>query len=130
MSLVLATLVVVGFAAALKGLHTVRYAGEVRRRALSCIRLLGNPAMDDRQKERALRAHSLRLFGLFGLISLGGVMALGLPLSGVWLLDRAGLVSFGSVLDVLVRADFLAATVVAGVAVAAWAGLRRSGADV
>lgn len=115
MRLVLATLVVVVFALVLERLDLPERAKEAGRRAREAADVLRDPSMDDRAKEEALQQHSLRLFGLLGILVGGSLLALGLPLFGVWLLELGGVSSLGAVLETLERPDFLAGVTVAGV---------------
>lgn len=114
MSLGLAVGVVAVFAVAIERLDLPDRAREVTRRSGECLAVLRDPATTDDAKETALRGHAVRLFGLFGWLAGGSALALGLPLAGVWMLDRAGLASWPGVLAVLQRLDFLAGTAVVG----------------
>lgn len=114
MSFLLAALVVVVFALVLERLRLPDRARETGRRARESVDVLRDPELDDREKESALQEQSLRLFVLLGILLGGSLLALGLPLLGVWLLELAGVSSLESVLGVLERPDFLLGTVVAG----------------
>lgn len=115
MSFLLAALVVVVFALVLERLRLPDRARETGERARASLDVLRDPELDDREKETALQEQSLRLFGLLGILLGGSLLALGLPLLGVWLLELAGVSSLEAVLGVLERPDFLLATVVVGV---------------
>lgn len=115
MSFLLAALVVVVFALVLERLRLPDRARETGRRARESMDVLRDPSLDDRDKESALQEQSLRLFRLLGILLGGSLLALGLPLLGVWLLELAGVSSLAAVLDVLERPDFLLGTVVVGV---------------
>lgn len=115
MSFLLAALVVVVFALVLERLRLPDRARETGRRARKSMDVLRDPSLDDRDKESALQEQSLRLFRLLGILLGGSLLALGLPLLGVWLLELAGVSSLAAVLDVLERPDFLLGTVVVGV---------------
>ena len=114
MSFVLAVAVVLVFAFVLERLDLPRYARESGRRARRSMDVLRDPALDDREKESALQEHALRLFALLGILLGGSLLALGIPLVGVWLLDLGGVASLGAVLAVLERPDFLIGTTVVG----------------
>lgn len=114
MSLLLASLVVVTFAVTIERLDLASRAREVGTRAGDCLRVLRDPALDDGAKERALRRQALHLFRLLGFLVGGSLFALLLPLFGVWLLGRAGVVEFDAVVSVLERVDFLVAATVLG----------------
>lgn len=124
MSLALAILVVAAFGATVAGLGLPGDAREAAERARGCWAVLRDPSLDDDAKERRMRSEARRLFALSGRLGGGAVLALALPLLGVWALERAGVASLPSVLGVLGRADFLLATTVAGLA--GWAVLRRA----
>ena len=115
MSFLLAALVVVVFALVLERLRLPDRARETGDRARKSVEVLRDPSLDDREKESALQEQSLRLFGLLGILLGGSLLALGLPLFGVWLLELAGVSSLNAVLGVLERPDFLLGTVVVGV---------------
>jgi len=113
-SLALAVGVVLGFAWVLHLLSLPERAGEVARRSREGLAILGDPALDDDDKERGLRRLARRLFALMGILVGGSLLALALPLGAVWMLERAGVASLDAVLGVLERPDFLAATAVVG----------------
>lgn len=123
MALLLAAFVVVGFALLVGALDLPTRAHEVGTRARDCLGVLRDPSLDDRDKEEALQRQAVRLFGLLGILLGGSLLALGLPLGAVWLLDLGELASLGAVLNVLERPDFLiGATLIGG---AAYAALRK-----
>lgn len=127
MSWVLASLVVVGFAAVLEGLHLPHYAREVGHRARESLAVLRDESLEDREKERRMQRQALRLFALLAILVGGSLAAIGLPLLVVWILEQGGISSLGAVLEVLERWDFLAgATVVGGAAYWAFSRLRGS----
>lgn len=116
MEFVWAVGVVVGFAAVLEVLDLPERAREVGRRGRACLEVMQDASADDTTKEKELQQQAVRLFGLFGILAGGSLLALGLPLGAVWGLDAIGLAAFGDVLATLERLDFLAAVTVAGVA--------------
>ena len=113
-SFVLAAMVVVVFALVLELLDLPKRARETGRRARESLDVLRDPSLDDREKESALQDQSLRLFGLLGILLGGSLLALGLPLLGVWLLELGGVSSLSAVLDVLESPSFLLGTAVVG----------------
>lgn len=123
MSFLLAIFVVVAFAATIEGLGLPRRVREVVRRAGDCLTVLRDSSLDDGAKERALQRQAVRLFGLLGILAGGSLLALLLPLVGVWLLEALGVASLDRVLSVLERLDFLAGVTVVGVG--AYVLLRR-----
>lgn len=114
MNLVLAMVVVVGFAVTIEYLDLPGHARDAGRRGMQSIEVLQDDSMDDREKEEALQRHAGRLFGLLGILAGGSVLALGLPLAGVWGLGKLGVGSFSGTLLVLERLDFLAGVTVVG----------------
>lgn len=124
MSLLLAALVVVAFALTLEGLDLPDRAREVGARTRESLEVLRDASLEDRAKEAALRRNSLRLFRLLGLLAGGSLLALGLPLAGVWLLELAGVASLQAVLSTLERPDFLAGATAVGIA--AYLAIRRA----
>jgi hypothetical protein len=110
----LATVVVVVFAIVIELLDLPDRAREVGDRALGSLKVLRDPGLDDRAKEKALRHHAIRLFSLVGILGGGSLLALGLPLFVVWLLELGGVASLDSVIAVLERVDFLVGAGVIG----------------
>lgn len=114
MTLALAIVVVVGFATLLEVLGLPGYAREVVRRNKECLQILQDSSLDDHEKESALQRHARRLFALLGLLVGGSLLAITLPLAGVWVLEHVGVGSLSAVLSILQRIDFLGATIVVG----------------
>jgi len=114
MSFLLAVAVVLVFAFVLERLDLPRHARETGRRARESLDVLQDVSLDDRAKEEALQEQAVRLFALLGILLGGSLLALALPLGGVWLLEQGGISSLDSVLGVLERADFLIGTTVVG----------------
>lgn len=115
MSFVWAVAVVLVFAFTIERLELPARGREVATRAADSLEVLRDPALSDDAKERALRRQAVDLFRLLGILVGGSVLALGLPLGGVWVLEQVGAASFASVIDVLERVDFLAGTFVVGI---------------
>ena len=127
MSFLLAVMVVVVFALVLERLDLPERARETAARARESLDVLRDPELDDREKESALQEQSLRLFGLLGILLGGSLLALGVPLLAVWLLELVGVSSLDAVLGVLESPPFLLGTVVVGIA--GWLAYRRLGAS-
>lgn len=125
MSLLLAILVVVAFAAVVQWTGLASRAAEAGRRARGSYAVVTDSSLTDEQKERRLKDEAPRLFGLLGLILGGSALALGLPLGLLWIGDRLGMVSLAAVMAILVRVDFLVAVTVVGALIAWW--VRRRG---
>lgn len=114
MSILSASLVVVVFAVLLERMHVASTAGRIADEAARSLRVFRDPSLDDEARARALRRNAIRLSGLSAAITGLSVIALLLPMGGVWVLDRAGLVSLSEVWTILQRVDFLIAATVAG----------------
>lgn len=114
MSLILATLVVVTFAVLLERLSVAGRARAVADRASTSLLVLRESRLSDDEKERALRRNAVYLFGQSGMIIGLSLLALSLPLGGVWLMDQAGWVAMSEVVAVLQRIDFLLAATLIG----------------
>lgn len=71
---------------------------------------LRNPELDDLAKEKALQAHSGRLFLSFFWLTLGMGAALALPTGLLWLLERGGLGGVDEVVGVMLSWPFIVAT--------------------
>lgn len=112
--MLLATLVVASFALVLERLHLPDRAREVGNRAIDSLRVLRDPTLDDLAKEEALQHQAVRLFVLLGILVGGSLLALGIPLLAVWLLELGGVASLNSVLAVLERIEFLVGVTVIG----------------
>lgn len=115
MNLLLATTVVVAFAVLIERFNLMERAREVGSRALGSLEVLRDPELDDVAKEKVLRRQAVRLFGLVGILGGGSLLALGLPLLAVWLLDLGGVASLESVLAVLSSIEFLIGATIIGV---------------
>jgi len=114
MNLALAVFVVVIFAGTLEYLELPRHARDVTRRGTDSLQVLQDSSLSDAEKEEALQNHARRLFVLLGILGGGSVLALGLPLGVVWLLEQGEIGSFQRTLAILQRIDFLVGTIVAG----------------
>lgn len=115
MNVALAIFVVIGFAVTIEYFALPERARTVGERGLSCLDVLQNASMSDREKEAALQKQAGRLFGLLGILLGGSALALGGPIAGIWVLDQMGIGSLNTVLSILQRLDFLAGTVIGGV---------------
>ncbi len=126
MSFALATLVVVGFALIVRRTRLVGHSREAAERARASLSVLTDSTLSDEEKERRLRAGSVRLFGLMARILFGAGLALLVPLAGVWALARLGLASFPEVIAVLSRVDFVVLlSLIAGAGLLVHRRLRR-----
>ena len=114
MSLMGASLVVIIFAILAHYIGLVRWTGQVMAHARQATAILQDSTLDDLTKEKAMQTAAIQLFKLLGLLILGSLTAVTLPLGVIWLADTGGLLSFDGVLAILVRWEFLLAATMAG----------------
>ena len=114
MNFVLALFVVVGFAATIEYFDLPSSAHAVGQHSKGALAVLRDDAMDDREKEEELQQQSVHLFRLLGALLGGSVLALGLPLAVVWLLEQVGVGAFWGTLSMLERIDFLVGVTIVG----------------
>lgn len=105
-----AVFLVIGFIFILKILRLVDHSTRVVNISKRAIEDLRSAELDDDAKESAMQSHAKHLFGLFFLITLGGVAAVCLPIGVIWGLDRLQLVSIDAVLGVALSWPFLIVT--------------------
>jgi hypothetical protein len=117
-----AVAVVAGFVFLLRALRLVPMALEVTSVSRAALAVVRDPSLDDDAKGERMQGHAKRLFGLFFLLTLGAAAALALPIGLIWLLDRAGVLSYDNVMDLLLSWPFLLGTT----AVAVGVGVYRS----
>lgn len=82
-------------------LGLVRSSASVVALARHTFQVIRSPSLGDDEKERELQKIARRLFRLFFVLALGGVLALALPMAVLWVGDRLGWVSFAAVLDAI-----------------------------
>lgn len=123
MTWVAAIFVVAGFLVLARITGMLRCASGVLARSREAVVLIGNREMDELEKERAVQAHAKALFGSFLLITALSVVALGIPLAIVWLLDWCGLVALDAVMAVLISWQFL--VIATGIGLLGWWAMRR-----
>lgn len=115
-----AALLVLGVLALGGAFGLVRRSLRVFSTAEQSLMVIGDRALDDDGKARALQRLAGRLFGEFALLLLIGGAAFGLPLGALWAADQAGWASWDGVLAASLDPRFLGATLgltVIGVAV-------------
>lgn len=122
-----AILIVIGFSWLLFRLQlaerSARISGVVRQSAATA----ADRSLSDDAKGRAMRGHSLALFGLFADLTFRLVLAIGLPILLVWLLAFARLWSFETVLATTLSWPFLIAGLLLFLAIFLRSGRRREG---
>ena len=112
-----AIFLVVGFIVVLKLFKLVDKSNCVINISRQAVADLRNTELDDDAKELVMQRHAKQLFGLFFLITIGGIAAVFLPLAIIWGLDRLHIVSLDAILGVALSWPFvIAATVLITVA--------------
>ncbi|MEZ5965918.1 MAG: hypothetical protein R3F56_18935 [Planctomycetota bacterium] len=96
---------------------------EVLAQNRAAVATIRDPNLAEADKEAAVRRHAGRLLTLFVSSTLRTAAALAVPLGGLWLLARAGVVDAAALLDLSLSWTFLAAATV--VALLAAVALRR-----
>jgi hypothetical protein len=112
-----ASFVVIGFAVLAHYIGLVRWTGEVMHHARRANEVMRDSALDDFAKEKAVQSVAIEMFKLLGLLIVGSIIAVGLPLAVVWLAGAAGILSFDAVMAMLIRWEFLLAATVVGTVV-------------
>jgi len=102
-----AALIIVGFSWLFVRLRLVKRAHLTHLLVKRSAATAADRSLTDLQKEQALRQNSLALFGLFGKITLGLLLALGLPILFVRLVAFTHLWSFDEVIETSVSWPFL-----------------------
>jgi hypothetical protein len=110
-----ASFLVIGFMVIMQMLGLARHAGSALALSNDAMKVMGNAALSDDQKERAMQAHAVKLFRLFIVLTIGGVAAVLAPLAIVWGLGRVGLLSFEGVMDMALSWPFLVGVSLAAV---------------
>lgn len=98
---------IIGFMIFMKVFGLVAKSYRVTSVAKSALDVVRDPNMDDRQKESATRQYSKELFSLFFVIAGASVVALGIPLVVIWVMDLANLVSLSEVIEGTITLEFL-----------------------
>lgn len=114
MTWIAAVFLVLAFLVLLQFLRVPARVGEIQRVGREALRTIRDTALRDADKEKAMRAGSLRLFTLFLAIAAATVFALLVPAGVVWLLAAADLVVFEEVLDRTLSWQVLAFASIAG----------------
>lgn len=113
MSYVAVALAIVLFCWSLRALRLVPASLEVVSTARRAAAVIKAPDLSDREKEAQIQAAAIRLFALFGSITLRAVVALGIPVLAIMLLGLTGLVAVPDVIEASVSWPVLAASAIA-----------------
>ncbi|MCA8977429.1 MAG: hypothetical protein KDC98_22090 [Planctomycetes bacterium] len=99
MTWIAAAFLVASFLVLLQVMRVPSRVAEIGAVGRSALRTIRDPDLSDADKEKAMRAGSLRLFGLCGLIVIAVVAALAVPAGLVALVALTGLVDFDAALE-------------------------------
>lgn len=126
MGTVLGVIILVGgFVALFSLFRLAHHAREAISASHVSLGIMQNPALDDDEKEAAMRKQAKLLFGCFLKLTLGAAAALGIPAAIVLGLDALGLISYQRTIEVTLSWEFLTATTAALVLVAIVFGRRK-----
>lgn len=102
-----AAILVAGFVSFIQLLGLVKKSNEVILLARRSLEIIRSSMQSNDEKEKALQRNSLKLFGLFLFIALGGAVAVLLPIGLLWLCDYIGWLSLSAVLDTALSPAFI-----------------------
>lgn len=101
-----------GFISLAKLFGLVKRNIEVIGISKSAVSVVRDENSDDYQKEIALQKIAKELLAHFFLITTTSILAIGIPLGFVWLMDYMELLSFNKVVDTIKSIEFILASVV------------------
>ena len=76
------------------------------------VSVLRSDILDDEEKEKALKQHTIKLFSYFFILTTGGLCALVIPVSILWLIDILGFLSLKDVIIFSLSWQFLSTVTV------------------
>ena len=120
-----AALIVTGFSWLLVRLQLVERSGRINGVVRQSAATAADRSLNDAEKGRAMRRHSLALFGLFGDLTLRLALAIGLPILLVWLLALVRLWSFDGAVEATLSWPFLIAGLLLFLVIFLRSGRRR-----
>ena len=104
-----AILIVAGFTWLFLRLHVVEHTSKVNGIVRQSVATAADRSLSDDAKARAMRGHSLALFGIFANLIFRLALAVGLPILLVWLLAFTRLWTFQGALEATLTWPFLVA---------------------
>ncbi len=107
MSIIGAVWLVVGFITLVKILDLFRKSTDAIGVAKLAYADFKNPRLSDDAKEIALQGYAKKLFSLFWRITFGIMVALGLPIGLLWLLEQINMLSLNAVMATTLSWEFL-----------------------
>jgi hypothetical protein len=112
-----AILIVAGFCWLLLRLQLAERSKLISGIVRQSVATTADRSLSDDAKAKALRRHSLALFGIFARLTLGLALAVGLPILLVWLIAFTRLWSFQGAIDATLTWPFLVAGLLPFVAI-------------
>lgn len=112
--LLAACFLVLGFIYIIRALKLVARARSVIAEGGHSLDVIFDNRVDDKQKEAALKQGAAKLFAHFVGLTLGGTLALILPVAVVWFADYLGLLSLQAVLGLTLSWQFILGATAAG----------------
>jgi hypothetical protein len=111
-----AALLVIGVIALIKAFGLFPRALQVVRTSRSALEVMNDPYCGDDRKESLLQGYSLSLLKAFVDLLIRGIGAIAIPVGLLWMLQFAGLLSFGAVWDLTRSWEFLLGGLIATIA--------------
>lgn len=109
-----AVFVVVIFFVLIKQLGLISRVRMLKKHSEKSFRILKDSSLSDREKEKVFQNQARQLFILLVVLVGGNFLAIALPFSVVWGLERMGMSSVSETLSMLSRIDFLGGVFVLG----------------
>ena len=103
---------ILGFMILLKVFGLIGRTKKVTGVARSALEVVRDRDLDDRQKEAATQKYAKELFSLFIVIAGASLIALGIPLGIVWIMELANLLTVAEVISATLTLEFLGIAVV------------------
>ena len=103
---------ILGFMILLKVFGLIGRTKKVTGVARSALEVVRDRDLDDRQKEAATQKYAKELFSLFIVIAGASLIALGIPLGLVWIMELANLLTVAEVISATLTLEFLGIAVV------------------
>ena len=115
---------ILGFMILLKVFGLIGRTKKVTGVARSALEVVRDRDLDDRQKEAATQKYAKELFSLFIVIAGASLIALGIPLGIVWIMELANLLTVAEVISATLTLEFLGIAVVLSVGMFLWGKTR------
>lgn len=104
--------VLIGFIILMKLFGLVEKSIKVVDIAKLSITIVQNKNLNDYQKESMMKKNAKELFSLFFLITIGGIAALAIPFSLIWLMELTKLLTVSEVIETTLSVEFIIITII------------------